>query len=232
MPDDLGEAVDRVMAGPALKSRVMTPNEKRITAYHEAAHALLGHVMPHAPPVAKVTVIARGESGGHTRYKPDDDNHYWSVDQLNAVLTVLMAGKAAEEKVFGNASTGSSHDLHEATILASQMVTTFGLSNNLAPRFYDAGGARPAGVNALMNGGIHGEVPMVYAGETLEAIDHEIDDILTKAYNNAVALMDKHEDELRQVAEFLLEHETMSEDEIVKLIGEKATAEGMEMGQP
>ncbi|MHB0867913.1 MAG: ATP-dependent zinc metalloprotease FtsH, partial [Chloroflexota bacterium] len=128
---DLEEAIDRVIAGPERKGRLISDQEKSITAYHEVGHTLVAYYMPHLDPIHKVTVIARGHSGGHTRLLPTEDRHLWTRSQMSEMLAFAMGGLAAEELIFGETTTGPSNDLQQATDIARKMATMYGMSEKL-----------------------------------------------------------------------------------------------------
>ena len=134
--DEFVESIDRVMLGPARRSRVITAREKELTAYHEAGHALVGHLLPDADPVAKVTILARGATGGHTRQLPEEDRHLWTLKQFKDQMAFAMGGRVAEEVFFDEVTTGASNDLEQATNIARTMVTRYGMSEKLGPRTF------------------------------------------------------------------------------------------------
>src|SRR5262249_11675419 len=125
---DVEEAVDRVIAGPAAESRVMSEAERRLTAYHEAGHAVVARFLEHHDPVQKVTIVGRGRAGGYTRFVPIEDRHYQTRSRFEASIAAALGGYAAETVVFGEMSTGASNDLDRATTLARAMVTEYGMS--------------------------------------------------------------------------------------------------------
>ncbi|MEK7282089.1 MAG: ATP-dependent zinc metalloprotease FtsH, partial [Chloroflexota bacterium] len=133
---EIEEAIDRVIAGPERKSRIISSKEKELAAYHEAGHALVAHILPDADPVHKVSIVSRGTMGGFTRLLPTEDRHQWTRSQFKATLAVLQAGRVAEELIFNELSTGAESDLSSATRLARSMVTEFGISDKLGPRTF------------------------------------------------------------------------------------------------
>ena len=138
--DEFAESIDRVIAGPARKSRVVNEREKEITAYHEAGHALVGYMLPKADMPYKVTIVARGMSGGHTRYLPDEDRNLWTKGQFEDMMAAAMGGRVAEEIIFEDVTTGASNDLEQATNIARTMVTRYGMSSKLGPRTFRQAG--------------------------------------------------------------------------------------------
>jgi len=134
--EDLFEAIEKVMIGPEKKSRVISEKEKKITAYHEAGHAIVSHFLPKADPVHKVSIIARGQAGGYTLKVPTQDKSLHSKSEFMAEISVLLAGYLIEKEIFGEATTGATSDLRRATALARRLVTDYGMSANLGPRTY------------------------------------------------------------------------------------------------
>jgi len=133
---ELEDAADRTIAGPEKRSRVISPREKEIIAYHESGHALTARMLPNADPVHKISIIARGMIGGWTRFLPTEDRHLWTKSQFDDRLAVSLGGRVAEEITFGEITTGAQNDLEEATKLARKMVTQYGMSEKLGPRTF------------------------------------------------------------------------------------------------
>ena len=136
---DVEEALDGVLVGLARRSRSLADLEKRVIAIHEAGHAVVAHLLPHAQPVHRISILPRGSAGGHTRLVSDEDRHIWSRSELCDAIAFIMGGLAAEELVFGESSTGSASDLAEATAIARRMVCQFGMSRELGPMALEAG---------------------------------------------------------------------------------------------
>jgi hypothetical protein len=134
--DEFNEAIDRVIAGPERKSRVISPKEKEIIAYHEAGHALVAHLLPNADRVYKITIVSRGMAGGFTRFLPEEDRHLGTRSQFQDMLGATLAGHVAEELVLGEMTTGPQNDIEQATKIARQMVTQWGMSERLGPRTF------------------------------------------------------------------------------------------------
>ena len=130
------EAVDRIVAGPERKSRIISPREKEMTAYHEAGHALVAHTLPHADRVHKISIVSRGNMGGHTSLLPDEDRYLWTKNQFGDMLSVMMGGRVAEEMIFSEVTTGASNDIERATKVALSMVKRYGMSESLGPRTF------------------------------------------------------------------------------------------------
>jgi len=200
---DMEESIDRVLAGPARKSRKVSVKEKEIVAYHEAGHALVASTLPAADPVHKVTIVPRGEAGGYTRLLPEEDRSLWSKGQFEAMLAVMMGGQAAEEIVFGDITTGASNDLQNANGVARRMVTEYGMSTSIGPRTIDtdSGGMPFMGKN-FGHGNSHSEA-------VAEKIDDEIGNLLNKAQQTAKNIIKENRAKLNNLASRLLVDETV-----------------------
>jgi cell division protease FtsH len=214
MPE-FNEAVDRVIAGPERKSRVISQKEKEIIAYHEAGHALIGHMLPNADPPYKISIIARGMAGGFTRFIPEEDRHFYSRSQLIDRLSAGMGGLVAEELVFGESTTGPSNDLEHATRLARQMVTQWGMSERLGPRTFGR-------KEELVFLGREISEQRNYSEKVAEEIDEEVRQIIDKAYHSAKKLLSDNRDRLNAIVGVLLEEETIEGDPLTALLSGKA----------
>jgi len=210
MPD-LEESVDRVIAGPARKSRQVSNREKEIVAYHEAGHALVAAHVPHADPVHKVTIVPRGVAGGYTRLIPDEDRGLWSKGQFEAMLAVMMGGQAAEELVFGDITTGASNDLQNASGVARKMVTEYGMSEALGPRTFDSGQGMVFLGKELSQG--HS-----YSDAVAEKIDTEISNLLSKAQQTAKKIIQENRAKLTLLAKKLIAEETVEGPELLGIL--------------
>ena len=212
--DEFVESIDRVMLGPVRKSRIISEHEKELTAYHEAGHALAGHLLPHADPVAKVTIVARGATGGHTRSLPEEDRHMWTTNQFQDMMAMAMGGRVAEENQFGEGevTTGASNDLEVATNLARTMVTRYGMSEKLGPRTF---GKR----EELVFLGREISEQRDYSDKVAETIDEEVHRLVNNAYQTAKKVLSDHSDKLGELAQYLLEHETADRKVIEGLFG-------------
>ena len=199
--DEIVESIDRVIAGPERKSRVISRREKELTAYHEAGHALVGHVLPNADPVAKVTIVPRGSMGGYTRSLPEEDRHLWTKDQFKDQIAMAMGGRAAEEVAFSEITTGASNDLEKATSTARAMITQYGMSDKLGPRTF---GKR----EELVFLGKEISEQRNYSDKVAEDIDSEVQKLIGDAYDKAKLLLVKNKEKLAQLAQHLIEHET------------------------
>ncbi len=215
---EMEDAADRVMMGPERKSRVISPREKEITAYHEGGHALVAHFLPNADPVHKISIVARGMAGGWTRFLPSEDRHLWSRAQLKDQISTALGGRAAEELIFGDVTTGAQNDLANSTKVARRMVTEFGMSEKLGPRTF---GQRQEMVFLGKEISEHRD----YSDAIAQDIDEEVDSLIQKAYTVSKKLLAEHSDELRKLAALLIEQETLSEGEILEIFGPRPTAE-------
>ena len=217
---DLEEAVDRVIGGPARKSRNISQREKEIVAYHEAGHALLASQLPEADPVHKVTIVGRGTAGGYTRMLPEEDRTLWSKTQFEAMLAVMMGGQAAEEIAFGDITTGASSDLQTANNVARKMVTEYGMSGELGPRTFGSG------QSTVFLGKELGQ-SSDYSDAVAEKIDTEIESILKCAQQRAKQVIEANRAKLTLLANKLLVVETIEGVELQQLLG--GSAEGVAM---
>ena len=214
-PEEFAESVDRVIAGPERKSRVISQREKELTAYHEAGHALVAHLLPNADRPYKVTIISRGASGGYTRYLPDEDRHLWTKNQFEDMLATAIGGRAAEELVFDEVTTGASDDLAQATRIARSMVTRYGMSEKLGPRTF---GKR----EELIFLGREIAEQRDYSADVAETIDEEVHSLIDSAYQNARRVLSTHMPKLTQLAKHLLSHETVEGDDLEELLSSQA----------
>ena len=209
--DELDEAVDRVIAGPERRSRVMSEEDRRLTAYHEGGHALVGHAMPQADPVHKVTIIPRGRAGGYTRSLPMTDKNYQKRSELVDELAVALGGRTAEELVYGDPSTGAHSDIQFATNLARRMVMEYGMSDRLGPMKY----GQPEGEVFLGRDYVRHQD---YSDEVASVIDEEIRKLITRAHDEARAILTTHRDALERICAALMERETLDADEIKEVL--------------
>jgi len=215
--DEVIEAIDRVVAGPERRSRVLTPRERELTACHEAGHAVTAHYVPDADPVFKISIVARGQMGGYTRYLPKEDRHLQTASQFKAHLATAMGGRVAELIKFGETTTGASNDIEVATRLAKEMVTRYGMSKRLGPRSF---GKRQETVFL----GREISEQRDYGLRTEAVIDAEVDRILEEARSTAEGILTEHVDELELIANHLLENETVDGDEVRALLSGEAPA--------
>jgi cell division protease FtsH len=199
---ELEEAVDRVIAGPERRSRVMTEEDKRITAFHEGGHALVGFALPHADPIHKVTIIPRGRAGGYTMSLPMEDRNYLRRSEMVDRLAMMLGGRAAEELIFTDPTTGASNDIEQATNLARRMVMEYGMSDRLGPMRYGS----PEGEVFLGRDYVRGQD---YSDEVASLIDEEIRKLINRAHDEARTILTTHRDALDRIAEALMERETL-----------------------
>jgi cell division protease FtsH len=212
--DDFLDALEKLVLGPA-RNLVMSPAERERVAYHEGGHTILGLLVPYADPVNRVTIMPRGQALGVTYQRPEDDRHNYSEEYLRARITGAMGGRAAEEVVYGGRTTGAENDMQQATDLARQMVTRWGMSEKLGPVTL---APRDDGFLARDPwAGFGGSKP--YSEATAELIDAEVERILNECYANGVRLIEDNREALDRLARALLERETLDEQEIIKVSG-------------
>jgi cell division protease FtsH len=205
--DDVDEAIDRVMAGPQRKSRLMSEEERRVTAYHEGGHALVAHALPHTDPVHKITIMPRGHALGYTMVLPDEDKYSTTRNQMLDQLAYTMGGRAAEELVFHDPTTGASNDIEKATTLARAMVTQYGMTEKL--------GAIKLGTSdsAPFLGRDYGH-QRDYSEDIASAVDQEIRSLIEGAHHEAYEILVENRSILDALVEELLENETLHKEEI------------------
>ena len=208
---EYAESIDRVIAGPERRSRVVSDREKELTAYHEAGHAVVAHLLPHADRPYKVTIVARGSTGGHTRYLPEEDRKLWTRNQFESMLAAALGGRVAEEVVFEEMTTGASNDLEQATNIARTMVTRYGMSEKLGPRTF---GKREELV--FLGKELHEQRD--YSDRVAEQIDEEVHGLIEKAYKTAQGLLKTNGSTLKRLAEYLLTNETVEGDDLQELL--------------
>ncbi|MBI2724161.1 MAG: ATP-dependent zinc metalloprotease FtsH [Chloroflexi bacterium] len=205
---EFNEAVDRVIAGPERKSRVITPKEKEIIAYHEGGHALVGHLLPNADPPYKVSIVSRGMMGGFTRYLPEEDSHLRSRSQFKDMLAAALGGLCAEELILGGESTtGPSNDLSKATNIARNMVTQWGMSERLGPRTF-------GNKQELIFLGREISEQRNYSEKVAEEIDEEVRRLVDHAYQTARNLLIENRDRLDALVKILLDVENIEGDDL------------------
>ncbi|MGH2562842.1 MAG: ATP-dependent zinc metalloprotease FtsH [Thermomicrobiales bacterium] len=208
--DELTEAIDRVIAGPQRKSRVISERERMMTAYHEAGHALVARMLPHSDPVRKVSIVARGMMGGYTRVVPDEDRLFKTKRQFEDELAVFMAGHVAESLVFEEQSTGAANDIERATMIARRMVTEFGMSSNLGPLAFGK-------KDELIFLGREISEQRNYSDEVAYQIDQEIRTLIDTAHLRARDALTEHFAKLESIAELLIANETIESEELEAL---------------
>ena len=201
------EAVDRVITGPARRSRLLTERERQITAFHEIGHALVAHRLGNVDPVHKVTIVPRGNSGGHTRLLSGSDRVIWTRSQLTALLAFTLGGLAAEEIVFDEITTGPGSDLQQATEMATKMVCEYGMSGNIGPMTFQAASQTSPAEQPRM----HGEL-------MANRVDAEVRALLDEARRRAREVLAENRDTLERVSYLLVERETLQGDELRALL--------------
>ena len=208
--EEFAESVDRVIAGPERRTRVISQREKEITAYHEAGHALVAHLLPHADPVVKISIVSRGQMGGYTRFSPEEDRNLITKNQLEARLAVATGGRVAEEIVFNEITTGASDDLEQATHIARTMVTRYGMSKKLGPRTF---GKR----EELVFLGREISEQRDYSDRIAEDIDEDVHSLISVAYRTAKDLLTSRRDQLERLAKQLIAHESVDDKKLAEL---------------
>jgi cell division protease FtsH len=212
---ELDEAVDRVIAGPERRSRVISKQEREIIAYHEAGHALVGFILPNADPPYKISIVSRGMAGGFTRFLPEEDRHLYSRSQFHDRLAAMLGGLVAEEMQFGESTTGPSDDISKATSIARQMVTQWGMSERLGPRTFGR-------KEEMIFLGREISEQRNYSDKVAEEIDEEVRQIIDKAYHTAKKIISEHRDKLESIVKSLLEEETIEGEALTAILTGKA----------
>jgi cell division protease FtsH len=207
---EVDEAIDRVMAGPQRKTRLMTEEERLITAYHEGGHALVAHALPHTDPVHKITIMPRGRALGYTMVLPDEDRYATTRNQMLDQLAYSLGGRAAEELVFHDPTTGASNDIEKATNLARAMVTQYGMTERI--------GAIKLGItdDQPFLGRNYGHT-RDYSEQVAGVVDNEIQRLISNAHQEAYDILVENREILDHLVEILLEKETILKDEIEKI---------------
>jgi len=209
--EDLYEAIEKVMMGPERKSRVITENEKKITAYHEAGHAVVAHYLPNTDPVHKISIIARGQAGGYTLKLPSEDRHMHTKTEFIEEIAVLLGGYMTEKEVFGEVTTGATSDLRRATEIARRLITDYGMSENLGPRTYGNNSEM-----VFLGNEIHEQRD--YSEHVAEKIDHEINNLINQGRELAVKVIQEKKNMLEKIVKVLMEKETIEKDEFDALM--------------
>ncbi|KGX85496.1 ATP-dependent zinc metalloprotease FtsH [Pontibacillus litoralis] len=205
------EAIDRVIAGPAKKSRVVSSKERNIVAYHESGHTIIGMVLDEADEVHKVTIVPRGQAGGYAVMLPKEDRFMMTKPELLDKITGLLGGRVAEEIIFGEVSTGASNDFQRSTDIARRMVTEFGMSDKLGPLKFGGGG----GGQVFLGRDIQNE--QNYSDQIAYEIDQEVQRIVKECYDRAKTILTENKEQLELIAQTLLEVETLDKAEINSL---------------
>jgi cell division protease FtsH len=219
----LEEAIDRVIAGPERKSRLISDEEKRVIAYHEGGHALVGHALPHADPIHKISIIARGRALGWTLALPTEDKYLVSRSQLRDQLAMLLGGRSAEELIFQDPTTGAQNDIEKATQIARAMVTEYGMSDELGPQ--QLGHAN----GEVFLGRDIGHQPN-YSDQVAAHIDAEVRRLIDEAHERALDILVTHRPTLDRLAEALIAKETLDTPEVMEIFAEVPRGAGRAAG--
>ena len=212
---DFEEAEIKVLAGPEKRSRVVPEHERKLTAYHEAGHAVVMHALPTHEPVHRITIVPRGQAGGMTISLPDEDHSYQSKRYMEEQIVSLLGGRAAEKLMLGDISTGASNDIERASHIARKMVTAYGMSEKLGSIAFESGH------DEVFIGKTMGQTRS-YSEKTAAEIDDEVKAIIDRAYARCEEILTARREALTAVAEYLLAHETMTGEEFERMVGEKA----------
>ncbi len=210
--NDVLESVEKVMLGPERRSRIISEKEKKITAYHEAGHAIVAHALPNTDPVQKVSIIARGQAGGYTLKLPTEDRHYYTKSEFIEEIAVMLSGYITEKIIFGEATTGATSDLRSATRLARKLATEYGMSDSLGPRTF---GEREELI--FLGREIHEQRD--YSEKVAEKIDEEISGFIKQARGIAEKVVSEKRELLEKVVAALMEKETLEKEAFEEIVG-------------
>ena len=217
---ELEEATIKVIVGPQKKSKVVSEKDKKLTAYHEAGHAIVTHFLPTQDKVHQISIIPSGRAGGYTLSLPNEDKSYSSKIEMEEEIVSLLGGRVAEKLILNDISTGASNDIQRATEIARNMITKYGMSDKLGPVVYGSGGGE------VFLGRDFSNTPN-YSEKIAAMIDDETLAIINKAFDKAVDLLNEHMDKLHFVASFLIENEVMDEEQFAEAMTENATFESV-----
>jgi cell division protease FtsH len=209
--EELEEGIMRVVAGPEKKARLLSEHERKITAYHEMGHALVGHYLEHTDPVHKITIVSRGQALGLTISLPTEDKYLTTRSALMHQMAMTLGGRAAEETVFHEVTTGAANDLEKITSMAKQMIMRFGMSEKLGPRVLGRGHDQP-----FLGRDYGAEAD--YSEEIAREIDDEIRRVIEESHELALAVLREHMDELHKISTILIERETIDKDQFERLL--------------
>lgn len=215
--DEIEEAITKVIAGPEKKSRVISEEERKLTAYHEAGHAIVAHSLPKTDPVHQITIVPRGRAGGFTMILPKEDKYYGTKTNMHEQIIHLLGGRVAEMLTLDDISTGASNDIMRATEIAKEMITKYGFSDKLGPVNYSSSDEVFLGKDFSTR--------QNYSEETASEIDEEIKNIMETCFEEAKTILKEHIDKLHTVAKALLEIETIDGEQFELLYSGKMTAE-------
>ena len=213
--EEFAESIDRVIMGPERRTRVVSPKEKEIVAYHEGGHALLGYLLPNADPVQKISIISRGMAAGYTRSTPEEDRLFQSREQILDRMGMALGGRIAEELTFGDVTTGASNDLQQVTNLAKAMVTRFGMSEKLGPRTFGK-------KEEMVFLGREISESRDYSERIAQEIDDEVQGLVLEAYSKAKQLLIANYAKLGQIARYVMAHETVEGEALQELFESQA----------
>jgi cell division protease FtsH len=216
--DDLEEGIMRVIAGPEKKARLLSEKEQRITAYHEMGHALVGHFLESTNPIHKITIVSRGQALGLTISLPTEDRYMQTKQALQEEIAMTLGGRAAEELVFNEVTTGAANDIERITHTAKQMVMRYGMSEKLGPRVLGRNSDMP------FLGRDMGHEPD-YSDELAREIDDEVRRIIEDGHELALKVLREHMDELHRISQILIERETIDKDQFERLLAGETEAE-------
>jgi cell division protease FtsH len=209
--DELEEGIMRVIAGPEKKARLLSEQERKVTAYHEMGHALVGHYLEHTDPIHKITIVSRGQALGLTISLPTEDRYLRTKSALIHDMAMTLGGRTAEDIVFHEVTTGSSNDLERVTQVAKNMVMKFGMSEKLGPRVLGRSHDQP-----FLGRDYGAEAD--YSEEIAREIDDEIRRLIEEGYELARAVLEEHMDELHKISAILIERETIDKDQFERLL--------------
>ncbi len=218
---ELEDSIDRVIAGPEKKGRVITRSERELIAYHETGHALAAKMLPNADPVHKISIVARGMMGGWTRFLPSEERHLETYERFKDMMIISLAGRAAEQVSLGELTTGAQNDLEKVTLIARRMITEFGMSRKLGPRTF---GKREEMI--FLGKEIHEQ--QNYSDKIAEEIDEEVESLVKEAYAKALEIMTDNKPRLKYIADYLIEKETIDDLTFEKLLKDPIPAPGLE----
>ena len=208
---DIDEAIDRIIAGPSKKSRVISKKERDIVAYHESGHTIIGMVLDDADVVHKVTIVPRGQAGGYAVMLPREDRYFMTKPELFDKITGLLGGRVAEELIFGEVSTGASNDFERATSIAKKMITEYGMSDKIGPIQFTSG----SGNQVFLGRDIQDDSN--FSDSIAQKIDEEMQNFINHCYDRAKSILTEHKDKLELIATTLLEVETLDAKQIKSL---------------
>ena len=218
---DLTEAEIKVIAGPEKRSRVIPEHERQLTAYHEAGHAVVMHLLPDHDPVNQITIIPRGQAGGMTISLPEEDRSYLSKKYLEEQIVALLGGRVAEQLVLGDVSTGASNDIQRASQIARKMVAVYGMSDRIGTVSFESG-HEEVFIGRTMTQG------RSYSEQVAAEIDEEVKSVVGSAYARCRKLLESNRDKLETIAQYLLAHETMGREEFLAVFQESQAPSGPE----